>query len=211
MKKNSLFDDMMLNWSSKTPSKNSYLTRNLVYKEPLTLEMSLYSNYNTTKRKHISIKKSIELCDDRLSNVSKLSVFHSSALVPLRSQDNSSNIYRALLDNVLRKNRTFNDKREDPIFHVEKGKNEFKKKFNEIKTRLSIKKSFSNKENENTHKYTNLKKDLNKNKFLNGPLLKHMYIKENIDEIFPKREKSFFNSLKIKVQEDLLRENPSRI
>ncbi len=211
MKKNSLLDEVMFNWSSKTPNKSTYLTRNQLNKDSLTLEMSLNSNFNTIRRKNISLKKTLDFYDARSSNTSKSSVKYSSVSIPLRTQDNSNNIYRVILENVLRKNRTFNSKREEPIFLVEKGKNEFKKKFNDIKNQLSLKKSYFTTENDYSLKNSNLKKDLNTNNiFLNGSLRKHLYIKQNIDEIFPKREKSFFSKLKIKVQADQVRENPSR-
>ena len=48
--KNSFLDEVMFNWSNKTPNKNTYLTRNQINKESLTLEMSSNSNFNSIKR-----------------------------------------------------------------------------------------------------------------------------------------------------------------
>jgi len=208
--KNSFLDEVMFNWSNKTPNKNTYLTRNQINKESLTLEMSSNSNFNSIKRKNISLKKTLDFHDARSSNSSKSSIRYSAVLIPSRTQDNSNNIYRVMLENVLRKNRTFNSKKEEPIFHIEKGKNEFKKKFNEIKNQLSLKKSYFKTDNEYSLKNSNLQKDLNSKIFLDGSLKKHLYIKQNLDEIFPKREKNFFSKLKIKVHADQVRENPSR-
>ena len=210
MKKNSTLDEVMLNWSSKTPNKTSYLTRNLNNKDSFALEISLNSNFNTIKRKNISLMKTKSNHETR-DNTSKSSIKYSLGYNPSRTQQNSNNIYRIMLDNVLRKNRTFNIKKDEPIYHVDKGKNEFKKKFEDIKNQIVMKKSYFITNNDYINDNINFKKHSNTTNFLNGSLKKHLYIKDNIDNIFSKREKNFFSRLKIKVQSDLFfREDSSR-
>lgn len=89
----------------------------------------------------------------------------------------------------MEKSRLDDSKKHQEFFKTEKGKDDYINKLKEIKRSVRENNLASQKDKHSKSDY------VNNGHFLQGSVSKHIFIKKNIDELFPRKEKPVFKTL----------------
>jgi hypothetical protein len=133
-----------------------------------------------------------EAFDTKASLTSRTATYSSSRIMNTKDQQFNSK-YKSLMNHVLEKSRVDELKKHQDFFKKESGKFDFISKFKEIKKDVR----------ENTLKPTRQNNSINylssyntAGNFLTGNVSKQLFIKKNVDQLFPKKREPIFSSFK---------------
>ena len=198
---NTLFEDRSNRSSKPLSNKFQLFTSNQLSKYFPKFQDNLETSMGVSSknRNNISLKNTNDFFETKTSLTSRTTTYSSKNFNSRKREDNFDSKYNNLLNHVLEKRKTDDFYKHTEFFIKDNGKEDFVSKFNEIKTGINkVTKKFSQNTSLNSQStsFSRLNTNSENSNFLKGNATKQMFIKKNVESLFPKKKETVFACFK---------------